>query len=318
MKIMNNIIHRPSHFFQIVCFLLGGLLMSVTPPVFSQAETTNDTTSTRNNESAEKQKLRIGFDAFKINDELKLQVSLKLKVEGRFQNVEGVEISFYKGDAVEPSNLLGKATSNMHGVAYLMITATAATDTSAGKTYLASVQDNPKYKDAEETVVENKVVMEMNLDEADSVRTVKVFVGKPDGAGKITPVTGAACQVYVKRLFGVLPIGEAETTDEDGRIEIEFPKDIKGDEAGNIIVIARVEDNEVVGNVEANKTVMWGIPTKVDDFYTQRQLWSARANAPIPLVILVNLVLIGVWGSIAFIFLEIARINKIGKNRAKP
>jgi hypothetical protein len=301
--------------FTLVCF---GLSM----PAWSQTgseepkkeEVTTDTTAASTEEAApEKLALRMSFESFTVNGEVKLVARVRSKVGEKFQNTAGVEISFYKNE-IAPENLIGKDTSNRKGEAYWYISPGAGKDSSAAaKTFWAAVQNHPDYEDAQETVDVMPSKMDITLDVVDSVRTVTVFVGHPDETGAIVPLPEVECKVYVQRMFGVMPIGDPATTDENGNITVEFPEGIKGDEAGNVMVVARIVGNEVIGNVEVSKPMVWGIPTKVDNFYLQRELWSARANSPLILIFVVNIVLIGIWGTIAFIFLEIFRINKLGK-----
>jgi hypothetical protein len=108
-------------------------------------------------------------------------------------------------------------------------------------------------------------------------------------------------------------MGDPGTTDEEGNVAFELPSDIPGDESGNLVIVAKVAEHELLGNIEVRESSAWGVPVKEDDFYTQRQLWSARANSPIILIVVVNAAIIGIWGVIAYIFLGIFRINKLGK-----
>jgi hypothetical protein len=80
-----------------------------------------------------------------------------------------------------------------------------------------------------------------------------------------TAVKDIDIHFYVKKSFGLLPLeGDFTTTDENGEASVDFPTDLPGDVSGNVIVIARVEDDEKLGNVEAMKTVNWGIPVKAE------------------------------------------------------
>ncbi|HJW30142.1 MAG TPA: hypothetical protein VJ508_12960 [Saprospiraceae bacterium] len=292
------------------------------PLAFGQDTTTSntattakaDTTQSAAKETAEKEALHISLDAFKINDEVKLMAKVSHKVKGKFQPIPGIEVDFYKKE-ITAGNLLGKDTSDLDGEAAWFFTASQLSDTTATNIYFAAVRNHKFYEDADETVTVSPSIMKMQLEAGDSVRTVKVFLGYPDEAGKTVPVADASCQLYVKRLFGLLPLGDAATTDAEGNVTFEFPADIKGDESGNVTVVTKIEEHEIVGNAEVSQLINWGIPTKQEDFYLRRELWSARANSPITLVIIVNAILLGVWGAIAYIFLEIIRINKIGKVR---
>jgi hypothetical protein len=57
----------------------------------------------------------------------------------------------------------------------------------------------------------------------------------------------------------------------------------------------------------------WGVPLKAGHFSEDRELWSARSNAPLSLIFIVNAILIGIWGVIAYIFIKIIKINRLGK-----
>ncbi len=280
----------------------------------SKQEVKKDSTTTDSVASAvqEKKELKMSLEAFKINHDLKLVARVRSKVEAKFQNTAGVEISFYK-DEVKPENLLGKQTSNHKGEAYWIIPLAGRPDSMASLVFYSSVKDHPDYEDAEETVTINPSKMTISLEEEDSSRLVKIFVGHPDESGKIVPLADAECKVYVKREFGLLEVTDAQTTDADGNISVEFPGDVRGDEEGNVTIVAKIADNETIGNAEVSSTIPWGIALEANDFYSQRELWSARANSPISLIVIINAALLLIWGFIAFIFLEIIRINKLGK-----
>lgn len=318
---MNHIYHKVLKYSQIksylMAFILAGMFTSVygqTGDESSKQEEKKDTTSTDTTTSAtnEKKELKMSLEVFKINQDLKLVSRVRSKVEAKFQNTAGVEISFYK-DEIKPENLLGKGISNHKGEVYWMIPLKGRPDSMNSLVFYSSVKDHPDYEDAEETITFNPSGMTMNLVEEDSSRIVKVFIGHPDKSGKMVPLADAECKVYVKREFGLLEVTESQTTDADGNISVEFPDDVHGDEAGNVTIVSKVADNDVIGNAEVSSTVSWGIATKVDDFYSQRELWSARANSPISLIIIINAALLLIWGFIAFIFLEIIRINRLGK-----
>jgi hypothetical protein len=304
--------------FQLKCFVIAiaciGLSMFAAAQTEEEAvpQATSDTTVVEEEAGPEKVALRMGFDAFKINQDLKLLARVRSKVDTKFQNTAGVEVSFYK-DEVDPSNLIGKDTSNQKGEASWKIVLPANKDSITSLTYWAVVKDHPDYDDAEETVTINPSVLTLELLEEDSLRTVKVFVGFPNDSGRIVPMAETEVKLFVRRLFGDMPLGDPETTDEEGYVTIEFPNDIKGDTAGMVTVVAKVMEHETLGNVETSESIAWGLPLEINDFYSQRQLWSARANSPIILIVVVNAAIIGIWGVILYIFLEIFRIRKLGK-----
>lgn len=117
--------------------------------------------------------------------------------------------------------------------------------------------------------------------------------------------------LYVERLFTNLPVGNLfNTTDETGLVEIDFPSDLPGDSIGNLNLIIRIEDAENIRDTSIYTKVKWGIPVLNDKTEEKRSLWAARANAPISLIILVNSLLLVVWGIILYICYEMYLIKK--------
>ena len=260
----------------------------------------------------EKIPFRLSIEAFKINDELKLLARTRSKVKAKFQNTANVEVNFYKNE-VTAENLIGKIISDHKGEAVMMLKADPQPDSAIAETFYAVVKDHPDYEDAEEMISVNPSVMTMELVEEDSSKIVNVFLGQPDATGEILPIADAECILYVKRLFGLMPVVEAGVTDAEGNVQFIFPEMVPGDTAGNITVVAKIKEHEIAGNVEVGKNIAWGVAVESDDFYEQRALWSARSNSPVLLIVVVNAVILGIWGVIAFIFLEIYRINKLGR-----
>jgi hypothetical protein len=98
--------------------------------------------------------------------------------------------------------------------------------------------------------------------------------------------------------------------DENGVVRIEFPSDLPGDSAGNVVIIASVEEDDSYKGVEVSDKVRFGVPSGIDNRENKRSLAAAGANAPISLLILVNGIILVVWGMIIYIFTEIFRIRR--------
>lgn len=117
---------------------------------------------------------------------------------------------------------------------------------------------------------------------------------------------------YVQRTFSLLPIGDYfNTTDENGEVRVEFPSDLPGDSAGNVTVIVKLLEAEEFLDSEIKETINWGVPTYFSPKDNLRTLWTAGANAPISLLLLVNILIAAVWGVIFFIIYKIYLISKM-------
>lgn len=145
---------------------------------------------------------------------------------------------------------------------------------------------------------------------SDSSKTLNAKVTLSDG----TPVKDIEVHFYVKRLFGLLPIESSMgniPTDEKGETVIDLPKkDFPGDSAGNIIIVAKIEDNETYGNIETQKVLKIGIPLKVETDSFPRALWAPQA--PFALILTFVVMIGGVWLIYCFVAFQIHKIKKAG------
>lgn len=280
------------------------------------AQTESDSTTTGDENGKAEASIELRYT--EANNKTKmLEVTVKTKVEDSWQGAKGVSVNFYRNEA-SPGQLLGTATSNDKGLAMLMLPEGEEKFASPSfeYTYIAAIENNERFEDTEEQITVAESAFEMTLEEEDSVRQVRISLTATDEKGEEVPVGEVEVNLYVQRLFGLLPITEdPETTDESGEIVVEFPADIPGDTAGNLIIVARVDDHERFGNMEFRRKINWGIPLVIDPAKNARELWSSRANAPIYLIVIVNAMIIGIWGFILYIVFQTFKIKKLGRSK---
>ncbi len=123
------------------------------------------------------------------------------------------------------------------------------------------------------------------------------------------PAAEVAVKLYVKRLFGNLPIGEEVATDESGVAVFEFPNDIPLNEEGNLIVLAKVEDDENYGSFDAETTTKIGTPKKVTEINVNERS-IAGSDAPIYFIVASLVVFAGIWAAILYVVLLVFKIKK--------
>ena len=164
---------------------------------------------------------------------------------------------------------------------------------------------------AQDGTVSAKAGITLSFNTEDSVKQVKATVTKVDAEGKVVPAPDVEMNIYAKKSFGLLPLGDPQTTDENGEITVEFPNDLPGDTLGNITVVAKFEDNEELGTMETSKSVKWGIPIIPEEaYFHKRALWASGSNAPLPLVITVTSMVVGAWAVIIYIIVLLTQIKK--------
>ncbi len=251
-----------------------------------------------------------------INNNSKiLTATVKTKIDDAYQGVKDIAVNFYQNE-VDPAYLLGTVASNEKGLAVLVIPDGKLAPTAFENTFVAAVENNDKFEDNQEEITVSEADFTMTLSEEDSTRQVVISLQAPDAEGVMTPVAETEIHLYVQRLFGLLPLSDdPETTDENGEVTVEFPAGIPGDTAGNLIIVAKVEEHEQFGNLTFQRKINWGVPLVIDPNKDKRQLWSSRANAPIYLIVFINTMLIGIWGVIAYIIYQVFQIKKLGRQK---
>lgn len=159
---------------------------------------------------------------------------------------------------------------------------------------------------AEEVVAFKRARLEIIPVKEDSLLTVQVKLVEV-GTGAEIPIPEAAVGIFVKRLFLPLKVGEG-TTDENGEASVEFPANLPGDAKGNLTLIAKLDENETYGNLEASVVQQWGtsVSNKIED--QPRALWSS--NPPMWMLITFIILMVAVWGHYIVIIYELFRLRK--------
>jgi hypothetical protein len=154
-------------------------------------------------------------------------------------------------------------------------------------------------------------VIQLRFSVEDSVKYITAQVNEYINDTLGDPISELDLYFFVQRTFSRLPIGDYfNTTDENGEVRIEFPYDLPGDSDGNVVIIASIEEDDRFEGVEVSKTASFGVPADIDRQEYKRSLAAAGANAPISLLILVNGLILVVWGIIIYIFTQIYRIHR--------
>ncbi len=234
-----------------------------------------------------------------------LKAAVRAKIKGTFIKLPLLKITFLQVTDTTEKNLgflitdkNGKATLNVKNDALVM-----AKDGSLH--FKASFAGNKQMETADGEVTVKKAQLQITPEKGDSLLTVKVkFIasGAADSAGKDLTIG-----IFVKRSFNPLKIGEG-TTDENGEVTVEIPANLPGDDKGNITIMAKIDENETFGNLEASVTQQWGKPVSDKLQEQPRALWSV--HPPLWMLITFIALMVIVWGHFLVIVYELFRLRK--------
>lgn len=151
----------------------------------------------------------------------------------------------------------------------------------------------------------------LSYQQTDSTKTLVAIVKSDSGL-----VAGPEVHLYVKRLFGLLPVGKVVAADENGEAAIEFPTDLPGDKDGMIDLIAKIEGDEKYGDAVAEGRVKWGAFPKIEnDHWSSRSLSASREKAPMTLVVVSIAIIVVIWSTIFYLMYQLVRIKRAGKTK---
>lgn len=244
-----------------------------------------------------------------------LQVESLLKKGKKFEALTGGQMKIYL-DSMGTGNMLSEVNTGKTGKSWVVMPASFQTiwNKSPKHSFIAVLKNKPGEEDVTESLEITKAVMKIDTASEDGARSISVRVLYNDGTGWL-PARDVEVKVGVQRAGGFLSAGEESyTTDSTGTLQAAFTVDsLPGDTLGNIVIAARMEDNETYGNLLVEKTVPWGKPTKIDlTFFDKRALWSTAFRAPGWLLFMAYSIAIIVWGTLIYLVMQIVKIKRLG------
>ncbi len=261
----------------------------------------------------EKNKLMLGLGYYNDNNRLQyVKANTKAKIDGKFTPVAGITLRFYIGSE-SPDHLLGKAITNDKGLAALMIPSVAKDEwnKSPKQTFLVVSDSTGLYETV--TTSFDLTKARIKLDTAADKKIVATLVEQKDS--KWVPVKGVDMKIAIKRMGGDLNVNETPTytTDSVGEASADFKQlNLPGDSAGNLILIASVEDNDLYGNLTVEKTVPWGTSSEYISAFNQRSLFARAGRPPLWLLWMASCITLSVWSVIFYLFVQIRKLKKLG------
>jgi hypothetical protein len=242
----------------------------------------------------------------KADNTIDLKAAMVAKVKGSSMKLQLLKVTFLLvTDTAEKE--LGFVITNGQGKAVLNAKPDALVTDKEGKLHFKAVfAGNKAMEAAEQEVTIKRARLEITPVKEDSLLNVQVKLIDV-GTGTEAPVKEIVVGIFVHRSFNPLKIGEG-TTDENGEATVEIPQKLPGDAKGNITLIAKLDENEVYGNLEANVTQQWGIPVSDLNQELPRALWSS--HPPLWMMITFAVMMCTVWGHYLVIIIQLFKLRK--------
>ncbi len=271
------------------------------------------------------------WSSLNLSAQEKTRVRVSLNHTAETQDVSAVELQArFRGEAgFEPASGLGFDLFCVYPNDSLVAAASAVTDDSGktvfvieepGKCYRDSTGtyhyrvislEHPGFEQAQRDISFRRAVLDVLIVEENDQPYVKATL-TDEYSGE--PVPDNPIRISVSRLFRPLAIGgDFNLTDESGSVLVPVPRDLPGID-GKLAFEALLSDHEDYGTVKCRVSAPLGIPVTDQSTFDERTMWSPPDKTPIFLLTVPNLLILGVWGTIVFLLINLYKIYKSKKD----
>lgn len=174
--------------------------------------------------------------------------------------------------------------------------------------YEVRLIDDQKFEDKKESVSFEDAHIKGIIVEKEDARSVKVEF--TDAIGE--PVSNQYLTLRLQRLFGLMQIGEEPyyKTDENGEILVDIQQELFS-KSGKLDFIIKLDDSESYGTIVEKLTGEFGIVMESKDSFDERTMWASALKAPLVVLIVPNILLLGIWGILLILILNLYKIFKL-------
>lgn len=260
--------------------------------------------------AAEPQSTKLMATYTKLTDGTKRIKATLLAIEEKGKSpVENATLQVSSMDGDNPV-LLGTIATNWKGIAFLNIPESTQLikDKDGNFNLMVEYKGDNKYSASRSSLTVKDVHLDLIIDEQDTAKNVKALLYETDDKGLKKMIPATDVEFDVKRLFCNYGFATVKT-DSSGSSSAVFPARMPGDSTGNVIVLARLVDNDTYATVESSRKVKWGTPV-IPVVTPKRGLGDT--DAPLWMVYTLIVLLSAVWLHFMYIIYSILRINYLG------
>jgi hypothetical protein len=257
-------------------------------------------------QNKKKKTARIQVEYLKSYTKTESLVATLIVKEKRYVPLNDAVIKFY---SINDSSrvLLDKIRTNEDGKAVFAINRNPKIfkDQSGFITFEVEYDGNSSIKTARRKLAVQQGDLEISFFQKDSTKSIEVQATKIDSEDQVTALEGVNVSFYIQGTFSLLNFGK-EKTDENGIVQIEFPTDMPGDTAGVLTIVAKIEDNKILGNIESQANINWAIPIQP---IREKQRGLGDTDAPLWMVYTLITLLSAVWFHYLYVIFLIIKIK---------
>lgn len=243
---------------------------------------------------------------YKDQNGLERIVAKLLKKADRYEPFANAEIQLFV--VADTSNiLLGKMLTDDKGEAVYMLEEDdkAYFDSTGQIAFEVTYEGNPTTNGASKDIQVKAADLKVSFFQEDTSKFIAIEAFETGSAGTTTPIPDLEIGLFVKGTFSYLNLAK-DVTGADGRLIVPFPVTMPGDTLGVLTIAAKIEDNDVYGNVEAWGKINWAHPVPLA---VEAKRGLGDTDAPLWMVYTLIVLLSAVWLHYAYVIFLIIKIK---------
>lgn len=255
-----------------------------------------------------KSKVRLKANYLKIMDgDVLLDFSASSKIKRTNIKVKNIELTVYN-TTDDAKTVLGKVTTNANGKATFTVKGgikNLVADATGVYNIGVSFKGNDQFKKAKKSISFKDATILAKLVTKDSVNYISATFKVGDSV-----IANQDLIVQLDRLFKPLIIGdEFHQTDDNGTILVPIEAGLPGIN-GILKLEVVLADHDDYGNIKVVVKAPIGKVIVDESTFNDRTMWSTRDKTPIFLLIFPNLLILGIWSLIIYLFINLFKISK--------
>ncbi|MFZ1677832.1 MAG: hypothetical protein WAT91_11195 [Saprospiraceae bacterium] len=239
------------------------------------------------------------------NGQKRIVAKLLIKKE-RYEPFANMEVQFF---AVSDTSkiLLEKIITDAKGEAvYLLQDQDKSYAGPAGQSaFEVMYEGNPDAKSAVKDIEVKAADLKVSFFQEDTSKFIAIEAFEVSSADSLTPIAGIEIGLFIKGMFSYLSLVK-DVTGTDGKLIVPFPRDMPGDTLGVITIAAKIEDNDVYGNVESWGKINWARPVPL---VVEAKRGLGDTDAPLWMVYTLIVLLSTVWLHYTYVIFLVIKIK---------
>ena len=255
-------------------------------------------------------KVRLKVDYVKIIDgDSYLDISTTARINKKNVSVPYLDLVIYN-ETEQDDIELGTTTTNPKGKIKFVLPELASMLPDSSQIYTVKVafKGNEGFKKASKSVRFKNANLSARLITKDSLNYISATLTDADSHD---PISDEHLDIQVQRLFNPLKLGEEfNNTDDNGTILVFIEEGIPGID-GDLMIEVVLYDNDTYGTIKSIIEAPIGKVIVNESTFDNRTLWSTRSKTPLFILVFGNFLIIGMWGIIIYLIVNLFRIKKV-------